>query len=203
MLNANALPALANLLTHEKTNIVKEAVWSISNIAAGNPRQIQCIFDAGIIPLICKILENGDAKCQREAAWAITNITTSGQQQQLCDLLEKYGVLAPFCKLLKSPDARAVKVVLDGLTNMFILAEKVGNQEALCLHFEHIGALDKLEDLQNHENEEIYAKAYRLVESYFADQPDNEKENQLKPTVNGDSLKFSPNTQGPENGFNF
>jgi len=36
-----ALTLLKNLFQHSKAQIVKEAAWAVSNIAAGNPGQIQ------------------------------------------------------------------------------------------------------------------------------------------------------------------
>lgn len=47
VINAGGLPRLAKLLEHNKNNIVKEAAWTLSNITAGNQRQIQDVIDAG------------------------------------------------------------------------------------------------------------------------------------------------------------
>ena len=44
---AGGLPKLAELLAHSKNNIVKEAAWTVSNITAGNQKQIQAVIDAG------------------------------------------------------------------------------------------------------------------------------------------------------------
>jgi importin subunit alpha-1 len=41
VLNCSALPCLLHLLKQPRENIRKEACWTISNITAGNPQQIQ------------------------------------------------------------------------------------------------------------------------------------------------------------------
>lgn len=43
---SGALPALLSLLSSPKDGIRKEACWTISNVTAGSPLQIQSIIDA-------------------------------------------------------------------------------------------------------------------------------------------------------------
>lgn len=44
VLNCSALPCLLHLLGQPKESIRKEACWTVSNITAGNPLQIQVTF---------------------------------------------------------------------------------------------------------------------------------------------------------------
>lgn len=120
------MPKLKGLLKNPKNNIVKEAAWTLSNITAGNPEQIQQIIDADLFPDICDVLERGESRSKKEAAWIITNITSSGTSQQISSIVDN-GILKPFCDLLGSEDARCIVVVLQGLKNMFALAAKVGS----------------------------------------------------------------------------
>lgn len=46
IISSGALPALLSLLSSPKDGIRKEACWTISNITAGSPMQIQAIIDA-------------------------------------------------------------------------------------------------------------------------------------------------------------
>ncbi|XP_011188423.1 importin subunit alpha [Zeugodacus cucurbitae] len=199
---AGGLPRLGGLLQHPKCNIVKEAAWTVSNITAGNPKQIQAVINAGIFTPIRLVLEKGDFKSQKEAAWAVTNTTTSGTPEQIIDLIEKYQILKPFCDLLDAKDPRTIKVVLMGLGNLFVLAEKLGGTENLCLMVEEMGGLDKLEKLQEHENEEIYKKAFALVDTYFNSGEDAEAE--LAPQEVNGALEFNAGqSKTPEGGYTF
>ncbi|XP_053959095.1 importin subunit alpha [Anastrepha ludens] len=202
VIEAGALPRLGVLLMHPKNNIVKEAAWTVSNITAGNQKQIQAVFDAGLFSNIRDVLQGGDFKSQKEAAWAITNTTTSGTPEQIIDLIEKYQILKPFCDLLDAQDARTVKVVLMGLSNLFVLAEKLGSTENLCLMVEEMGGLDKLEKLQEHENEEIYQKAFAMVDAYFGS--NDEAEAALAPQEVNGTLEFNTaESSTPKGGFSF
>lgn len=161
---------MARLLTNSKPSIVKEAAWTVSNITAGNAAQVQHVIDTDIFLLLANVLATGDFKSQKEAAWAITNATTSGTPEQVAALIDRFGVLRPFLGLLDAKDSRTVKVVLSGLTNLFQLAEKLGNAENFAMMIESLGSLDRLESLQHHENEEIYKLAYQLVDTYFLEE---------------------------------
>lgn len=166
-LEAGVLLHMKKLLNNNRANIVKEAAWTISNITAGNARQIQEVIDAGIFEDICNVMMHGDFRAQKEAAWVITNTSSSGTADQIQYLFHRVGVLKPFCDLLTSKDARTVLVVLNGLKNLFQLADKTGQTENFAIAIEENGALDLLEQLQQHENEEIYGNALWLIEKYF------------------------------------
>lgn len=160
---------MRKLLKSAKTNIVKEAAWTISNITAGNAGQIQYVIDEGLFEDICEVLQGGDYRSQKEAAWVITNVTSSGSEQQIFYLIDQVGVLKPFCDLMAIKDARTVLVILSGLKNLFGLADKRGFLEKFATVFETIGALDLLEQLQEHENNEVYQQAVSLIETYLTD----------------------------------
>lgn len=147
------------------------------------------------------MLQGGDFKAQREAVWAITNITSGGNNDQIIQMIEKYPIIKPYCDLLLAKDVRTVEVVLNGLQALFRVAESVNGLSNFCILLEEIGAVDKMESLQNHENQEIYERAYQIIDTYFGD-TDEEKELVPK-TVNG-ALEFtSQNGSDGSGSFNF
>ena len=56
MVEAGFLPPLKLLLRHQKENIVREAVWALSNVTAGNVSQVQMVIEADLIPIVVEIL---------------------------------------------------------------------------------------------------------------------------------------------------
>uniref|UniRef100_A0A1B0AHA7 Uncharacterized protein n=1 Tax=Glossina pallidipes TaxID=7398 RepID=A0A1B0AHA7_GLOPL len=166
-----------NLLKHPRHSILKEAASTVSNITAGNQAQIQAVIDSGIFVELRNVLEHGDFKSQKEAGYAVTNTTAGGTP-------EKYQIFKPFSDLLEAEDPCNVVVVLSGLTKFFALASKSGGTENLCLMLEEMGGLDKLENLQQHENEGIYKKSSAIIDTYFSE--GDEAEAKLTPQeVNG------------------
>lgn len=200
VLAANAVPVFAKLLQHPKMNIVKEAAWTISNVTAGNNKQIQVVFDAGVLQPLIDILIKGDFKAQKEAAWAVTNLTSGGTVQQIVQLCGE-GVLKPFCDLLAAKDDKTVSVVLDGVSNILSTAEKLSETDKVAMMIEECGGLDRIENLQTHENEAIYQKALQIIESFFPDE--GAEDEGVAPKTAEDGFEFSQPQQLPDQGFTF
>ncbi|KAL5337768.1 armadillo-type protein [Aspergillus crustosus] len=179
IINCGALPALLSLLSSTKDGIRKEACWTISNVTAGNSSQIQSVIDAGILPPLVHLLANGDFKTRKEACWAISNATSGGlQKPEQIRYLVTQGCIKPLCDLLACPDNKIIQVALDGLENILKVGEM--DKEAAqpgdarvnryALFIEEAGGMEKIHDCQNNANEEIYMKAYNIIEKYFSDE---------------------------------
>ncbi|CAL9700516.1 unnamed protein product [Knipowitschia caucasica] len=169
VLDAGVLSILPQLMRHPKPSMQKEAAWALSNIAAGPSNQIQQLITCGLLPPLVELLKNGDFKTQREAVWAVTNFTSGGVVEQVVQLVQ-CGALEAIINLLQVKDAKVLLVILDAINNIFLAAEKLGETEKLCLLFEELGGLDRVETLQNHDNETVYQAAHNLIEKYFSDE---------------------------------
>lgn len=68
--------------------------------------------------------------------------------------------------------------------------------------FVHSPGLDKIEFLQSHDNEEIYRKAFEIIEYYFSGEDEDEK---LMPGIdqNADQFQFCAGVTMPQEGFQF
>lgn len=209
IINCGALPCLLNLLsTAQKKSIKKEACWTISNITAGTKEQIQCVVDTGIINPLVNLLGHAEFDIKKEAAWAISNATSGGSADQIRYLVSQ-GCIKPLCDLLICADPRIITVALEGLENILKIGEAerelagVGASNPYATMVDEAEGLDKIEELQNHSNEDIYEKAVTLLENYF-DVEDGEVEN-LAPAVDASAGTYAFG-QGPSVGggaFNF
>lgn len=81
------------------------------------------------------------------------------------------GAIVPICDLLSVQDTKIIQVAFNGLENILKLgqeeAKRTNGQNPFALMVEECLGLDKIENLQNHENMEIYQKAFHLIETYF------------------------------------
>ncbi|KAI9005886.1 armadillo-type protein [Gaertneriomyces semiglobifer] len=207
VINCNALVALLGLLNSPKDGIRKEACWTISNITAGNAVQIQAVIDANIIPPLIAILQRGDFKTKKEACWAISNATSGGlAKPEQIKYLVSQGCIKPLCDLLTCGDNKIVQVALDGLENIL----KVGELERMdhngtnemAIYIEEAQGVEKIYQLQLHDNADIYQKAYNIIDKYFSDEEDEA----MAPQVDENTGAFTFPTDAmnvPTGGFNF
>ncbi|KAJ6323350.1 hypothetical protein OIU76_010795 [Salix suchowensis] len=178
IINTGALPCLLSLLTHNhKKSIKKEACWTISNITAGNKEQIQAVIEAGLIGPLINLLQNAEFDIKKEAAWAVSNATSGGTHEQIKFLVSQ-GCIKPLCDLLVCPDPRIVTVSLEGLENILKIGEaekNLGNSGDANFYAQMIDdakGLEKIENLQSHDNNEIYEKAVKILETYWLEEDD-------------------------------
>jgi len=195
VLEAGALSGMAKLIMHDRTNIQKEACWLISNVTAGTQTQIQAVIDGNLIPAIVHVLKTAEFKAQKEAVWAITNLTSGGTIEQIATIAN-HGVVPILCDLLTVRDSKVTLVILDGLTNILATGQKIGQIDQVCNQIEECGGLDKIELLQQSENEKVYQVALDIIEKFFSAE---DEDAELKPEVaeNGNGFNFIVNEGGP------
>jgi HEAT repeat protein len=203
IINQQALPSLYNLLANNyKKSIKKEACWTISNITAGNKDQIQNVIDANLIAPLVYLLQTAEFDIKKEAAWAISNATSGGTHEQIKYLVKELCI-KPLCDLLVCPDARIVTVCLEGLENILKSGEVEKNSGGTDVNMyaqmiDDAEGLEKIENLQSHDNNEIYEKAVKILETYWL-----EDEDETMPPGEEQGFRFGADVAVPSGGFNF
>ncbi|KAK6161048.1 hypothetical protein DH2020_004429 [Rehmannia glutinosa] len=186
IIDHGALPCLLSLLTHHhKKSIKKEACWTISNITAGNKEQIQAVIDAGLIGPLVNLLLNAEFDIKKEAAWAISNATSGGTNEQIL-----YNCHCMLGGARKHTESREAEKGNTGDVNYF--AQLIDEAEGL----------EKIENLQSHDNNEIYEKAVKILETYWLEEDDET----LPAAADGTQPGFNFGGNGiqlPPGGFSF
>ncbi|MBA0634000.1 hypothetical protein Godav_029747 [Gossypium davidsonii] len=211
VIDNKVLPHLYQLLVqNHKKSIKKEACWTISNITAGNKAQIQAVIEANIILPLVHLLQLAEFDIKKEAAWAISNATSGGSHEQI-QFLVSQGCIKPLCDLLICPDPRIVTVCLEGLENILKVGEadkEMGMNGGINLYAQMIDecdGLDKIENLLTPDNHEIYEKAVKILERYWAEEEEDEQNIQDGEDKMLQGFNFGVNQQPsvPPGGFKF
>lgn len=103
------------------------------------------------------------------------------------------GCIRPLCDLLVCPDPRIVTVCLEGLENILKVGEaeksngNTGDVNVFAQMIDDAEGLEKIENLQSHDNNDIYEKAVKILETYWLEEDDEQL----------------PSGDAAESGFNF
>lgn len=192
VIDCGIMSAFQFLLHHEKQTIQKEGAWMLSNITAGTQEQIQAVINAGVMPRILELLAGADYKTQKEACWTVTNFTSGASTEQLVYLMN-LGAITGLMQMLDSKEAKILQVCLDGVSNLLAAADKIGMKDKMVDCIEECGGIDKIEELQQHENEAVYKMSLHLIEAYFGTEDDEDIE-VLAPQENGVEFQFDAKT---------
>ncbi|KAG6972328.1 hypothetical protein JG688_00004054 [Phytophthora aleatoria] len=192
MLDLVVLPRLVPLLKHEKKIIRKEACWAISNITAGTPSQIQEVIDANVIrPLLFQLI-SVEFDVRKEAAWAISNATSGGSTEQIKYLVQQ-GCIPPLVKLLDVQDPRVINVSLDALENILQAGEAdtslTDTENRMARYIEEADGIELIQNLQFHQEEDIYEKSVRIIRDYF--DGEDEEDFDITPDMDYGAHQFS------------
>lgn len=197
VVQANVLPCLVSLLSHTKKSIRKETCWMLSNIAAGNKEQLSQLMSTPSLmqAVISQAQPSSEWDVRKEAAWIICNIASGGSKDHISELIRN-GAVGPLCQLMEIGDVRILVVVLEAVDS--ILKSKGSfNGISYIEMFEENEGIEKLEFLQEHENNDIYKKAMTILETFFgANDIEDDIEN-MAPAVSSNQYSFGiTNTTG-------
>ena len=133
--------------------------------------------------------------------------TLCASMNDACRYLVNQGCIKPLCDLLTCMDNKLIQVALDALENILKVGEEDKNAQGtgvnvFAVYIEESGGMEKIHDLQIHDNVEIYKKAYQIIDKYFGEE---EEDAELAPEVDASTgaFTFPTNVNVPQGGFSF
>ena len=178
------------LLNHKKKSIRKEAHWLLSNIAAGTNEQVTQLFQRGNIKLIETVIQSAtDAQwdIRKEAIWVLSNICTGGLTDHV-QMLVQLDVFVPLCSVLTLSDSKITMIAMDAIESILKVGKQLG-LESYSRFLDEADGIDKLEELQQHDSDQVYEKALKIIDTYLSVAEEIEDEN-LVPQINGNQFVF-------------
>lgn len=167
------LTNLGTLVLQAKRNTKKEALWTISNITAGNTQQIQAVVDNGLFPTIIGVLSHTrEFEIKREAAWAVCNAITGGNHSQI-EYLVQAGAIPVLVELLDKDDTKLVNCALEATKCLLTMGVKkmrdsFSQTNVYAQSFEQLGGVAKLDNLQYAcSNSRLYHQMVDLLNNHF------------------------------------
>lgn len=191
VVDGGGLLAVGPLLAHAKKGLRKEACWLLSNVAAGSRAQITSLLEqAHLVDAVLHQLEVGEWDVKKEAAWVVSNIATGGTHEQVFALVKNHKPVGPLCSLLDVQDGKLLMVALDALEALLKCDEKASGLLQVPKLVDECDGLEKLEQLQEHENHAVYTKSVHIIETYFGSDESGDEGENLAPASDGTTFGF-------------
>eukprot|EP00826_Nyctotherus_ovalis_P040097 TRINITY_DN3909_c0_g3_i1.p1 TRINITY_DN3909_c0_g3~~TRINITY_DN3909_c0_g3_i1.p1 ORF type:complete len:271 (-),score=39.45 TRINITY_DN3909_c0_g3_i1:132-944(-) len=148
-------------------DLQRDLCWTLSNIATVSSAYVQLMIDSEIINDLCSITsQTRDYNVIREAAWALSNACTTGTFYQVWQIVEA-GFTTVIKRLLPCADLELQETLLYGLVKILECGATKNEENQLAMHFESLGGLELLEQMQYNKNEEIAKFAAKIVKQYY------------------------------------
>jgi importin subunit alpha-6/7 len=198
VLNAGGLNICNCLLEHTKKNIRKETCWMLSNVAAGTTEQLsQLMQNPSVLTQVLKQMGHGfEWDVRKEAAYVVSNIATAGNSDYTAMLIQ-LGAVQSICSILGHSDAKILTVALEALEYFLMVGNARADIDVFAL-MDEVDGIDKLEELQEHEDVAIYEKSVHLLETYF--EAGEDADENIAPVTTEGSNQFSFGLNTPATG---
>ncbi|RCV25367.1 hypothetical protein SETIT_5G160800v2 [Setaria italica] len=174
VIEAGACPQLVELLNHSSPSVLIPVLHVIGNIVSRDDAQIQSVINGNMVGPLVHLMHTAEFGVRYEAAWAIANAASGGTHDQKRYLVSQ-GCIKAFCDLLSYSDTSILMVCLEGLDDILKAGEADKspwgcNVNMYAQMIEDNEWLDKIENLQNHDNSRIVEMAACLLESYWSNE---------------------------------
>eukprot|EP00547_Thalassionema_nitzschioides_P016680 CAMPEP_0194251788 /NCGR_PEP_ID=MMETSP0158-20130606/26194_1 /TAXON_ID=33649 /ORGANISM="Thalassionema nitzschioides, Strain L26-B" /LENGTH=548 /DNA_ID=CAMNT_0038989023 /DNA_START=58 /DNA_END=1704 /DNA_ORIENTATION=+ len=194
VVDAGTLGVAADVLDMSKKNIRKEMCWLLSNVAAGTQSQINSLIKTKfLVEKLVEISMDSEWQTRKESIWAISNLCTGGNDAHVSAVVENNGIEAFALTLEMTGEGRMILVALEALKSIFTVSERQ-NFSYLNL-FDEVGGIDKLEELQTHNDNTVYQKAIEMIDEFFGE--DDAEDENLAPKCDENGFTFGMESPPP------
>uniref|UniRef100_A0A1I8BZQ8 Importin subunit alpha n=1 Tax=Meloidogyne hapla TaxID=6305 RepID=A0A1I8BZQ8_MELHA len=172
----NVMPLVVEFINSGQNSLISPALRTAGNFATGNDELTSEVIDAKLLPIIFRILEHGEHKLQYEAGWAVANLAHGGAVNQILAILRVKGSIEAICSNLAVKNNELVANMLEALYSILhtVAANDPDRLTKVCERVEECGGLDKIEQLQQAESEQLYLTAYKIIDEFFHEDEDSE-----------------------------
>lgn len=164
VLDLGFLNYLPIFIQPNRSMTTKEAIWVLSNMAAGDFSQRELLMTSNILPHALKF-GNQTSACRKESCYLIFNMISMGTYEQL-DYAVRYGLQFMASCLSGCVDKVIINLILKTVKTLLKRTNKT-TMYVTYLNLVEETMLDNIERLQNHDDEEIYDLSVSIIEKHY------------------------------------
>jgi hypothetical protein len=159
------------LQTSSKKVVRLEACWLLSNITSSQQSHIsQVIGNRKLVDRLLSMFETDVNDVKKEICYVFGNCAVEGDPGTVVQFLLQENIMKYYLNTFVISDC---KLIIDALENMHMLlglAQKVRvakGANPLIASIVSLDGLKKMEDLQMHEDSEVYEAVVKIIQDFF------------------------------------
>ncbi len=157
------LDKLVNLLYQSNSNLIKEALWALSNITAGPVNHIERFVTSDCFERVLFMTENKNIELRKESLFVLCNALTGADSKLLAQIynMTDAKILHTLIQGTNFIDNKLTMFILDSIEELLKLDSFLhieNTERSIKLIFERLKGLDALDELAKHPNMDIYNK---------------------------------------------
>jgi importin subunit alpha-1 len=169
LINAGCINFLEKFIFNKHSQIKRESLWAISNIAAGTKGQVLTLVKSGLLTKIYLLVRDPDLDVVQECAWIIGNCIGNGDLEVCLKLLETKVIDCILEALSNNKTPFVIKLLLTALEKLFEHGSNIQfrkDYNPFINLFTNRGGVDVVSSLQFSKNEDVSDLACRLVDNF-------------------------------------
>jgi hypothetical protein len=153
----------------------RDALWGISNIAAGTHHEVQQVVAAPVLDRVLEAFYDNDFRVRKEAIWVISNCCSNGSYE-ICAKLVGKGILVIFAEMLSELNSnKHIPALLETIRHILHSGEHIKNLtegqfqlNPFLVEFDKQDGLTRLQNLMlKFNNQEIVEQCVFIINKYY------------------------------------
>ncbi|AES92530.2 putative importin subunit alpha [Medicago truncatula] len=171
VIEAGLIAPLVNLLQNAEFDITKEVAQALTNVTSGGTHEhIKYLVSQGCIKPLCDLLVCPDPRIVTVCLEGLENFLKVGEAEKS---ISNTGDVNLYAQTIK--DVEGLEKGLEKFLKVGEAEKRFGNTGDVNLYaqmIEDVKGLEKIENLDSHEDREIYEKAAKILERYWLEDED-------------------------------
>ena len=185
-ISSGVLKQVTHLLRNSSRSLRKELCWLLSSVTGerevwqnssvnGQHEELISHFmqEPYMIESMLELISNGESDVKREASWVILNVAHFGSDKDVERLVEA-GSIKTLCDLIAISDVKVILELIKVFDGMLMVGDKIG-KDYVRLFYE-CGGIEKIEELQQHKNDDVYGETVMFLEKFFSTESHGEED---------------------------
>ena len=168
LIDRGVLPELRRALASQNHMVVKEVLWSLSNIAAGTQAQVAALLAADVVDLAGDKLIYGLPELRRDAAWLVANLATNCTDEQVRCLVEEHRLLLLMAHAMRVRDSSLLRTLLMAFKRVLDIGASMPGDNMYALRAEELGCVEILEQKLERADDLLYNIISDILDTHFA-----------------------------------